>query len=122
MTGFIRGLFGGNNGAQPPTPEEKEAFYLQPDDAKSFGNIEYMRSNKVVRRTFARKQGVTGELESIRQVSALESVRLRKDGTPIAPLNSQVNGAAQQEPSPASRRSVDTSLDMFRSMAKEMKK
>jgi hypothetical protein len=139
MTGFIRGLLGGKKAKNPgeadrpvrqqPTIEQAEsAFYLDPDDAKSYGNIEYMRSSKTVRRTFARKAGEIGEKERIWSVSAMEAIRLQENGlpqqkSPQADTFSQpvINPVNNQEPS-LERRKVDTSLDMFRQMAKDMKK
>lgn len=122
MTGFIRGLFGGNGKSVAQDSQQTESFFLNPDDAKSFGNIEYMRSSKTVRRTFARKKGVSEELESIKQVSALDSVSLRKDGVPMPKGNqSTSNGTAQSFPK-TERRKADSSMDMFRNMARDLKK
>ena len=134
MTGFIRGLLGGkakNPGEsdrpvrqQPAIERAAGSYYLEPDDAKSYGDIEYMRSSKTVRRTFAKKRGETEEKESIRQVSAMEAVKLQENGLP-AQKTSQAETfsppAAKKEPS-FDRRKVDTNLDMFRQMAKDMKK
>lgn len=132
MTGFIRGLFRGkpkNPGEadrpvqpQPPVIERAgDAYYLDPDDAKTYGNIDYMRSSKTVRRTFAKKRGETEEKESIKKISAMEAVKLEEKGVP-----QPKPATAQQpsfEPSPSlDRRKVDTNLDMFRQMAKNIKK
>jgi hypothetical protein len=137
MTGFIRGLFGGkakNPGesdrpakAQPqPTIQRAEGFYyLDPDDAKSFGNIEYMRSAKTVRRTFAKKRGETGEKESIKQVSALQAMKLQENGLPqsqTAAAESSFQPTVTRSNPSFDRRKTDTNLDMFRQMAKDMKK
>lgn len=139
MTGFIRGLFGGkakNPGeadrpvrqkpvAQQPTIKQVGgAYFLSEDDAKSYGNIEYMRSSKTVRRTFAKKRGETGEKESIRQISALEAKRLQEQGLSVEKLSASevtVQPAVKKDAS-AERRKVDTNLDMFRKMAKDIKK
>jgi hypothetical protein len=131
MTGFIRGLFRGkpkNPGEadrpaqpQPPVIERAgDAFYLDPDDAKTYGNIDYMRSSKTVRRTFAKKRGETEEKESIKKVSALEAVKLEDKGVPQP---KPATPPTSFEPSPSlDRRKVDTNLDMFRQMAKNIKK
>ncbi|MBW4461774.1 MAG: hypothetical protein KME47_16265 [Nodosilinea sp. WJT8-NPBG4] len=139
MTGFIRGLFGGkakNPGEsdrpvrQQPAPQQPTikqvggAYFLNEDDAKSYGNIEYMRSSKTVRRTFAKKRGDTVEKESVRQISALEAKRLQEQGASvqkIAPSEVSIQPPVKKDAS-ADRRKVDTSLDMFRKMAKDMKK
>ncbi|HZG37528.1 MAG TPA: hypothetical protein VEZ50_02505 [Nodosilinea sp.] len=139
MTGFIRGLFGGkakNPGeadrpvrrqpaAQQPTIKQVGgAYFLSDDDAKSYGNIEYMRSSKTVRRTFARKRGDTEERESVRQISALDAKRLQEQGLAvekIAPSEVSIQPVVKKDAS-AERRKGDTNLDMFRKMAKDMKK
>ena len=134
MTGFIRGLFGGkgkNPGEadrpvrQRPTVERAGgAFYLDPDDAKSYGDIDYMRSVKTVRRTYAKKRGEVAEKESIRQISALEAQKVQENGLP-APKAAQAESSFQpavKKDSTFERRKVDTNLDMFRQMAKDIKK
>lgn len=139
MTGFIRGLFGGKaknpgesdrpvrqqRAAQEPTIKQVGgAYFLDADDAKSYGNIEYMRSTKTVRRTFAKKVGETEEKESIRQISAMEARRLEEKGMPVqkvAQSETSFQPAAKQNAS-SDRSKVDTNLDMFRKMAKDIKK
>jgi len=133
MTGFIRGLFGGKSknpgeGDKPVRVNQNSgSFYLDPDDAKTFGDIDYMRSSKTVRRTFAKKAGDTEEKESIRQISAMDSKNLEENGvqppkaakpqsTFSQPLSSQSSSSFD------SKVKTDTNLDMFRNMAKDMKK
>jgi hypothetical protein len=136
MTGFIRGLFSrkAKNPGESDRPVRQQtntniepvagSYYLDPDDAKSYGNIEYMRTSKTVRRTFARKAGETSEKESIRRISAMEAVRLKENGLPEQ-QSPQAETFSQpvinKEPS-FERRKVDTNLDMFRKMAKDIKK
>lgn len=123
MTGFIRGLFGGKK--QPRPPKQKQdgsAFFLDEDEARTFGDINYMRSSKVVKRTFARKKGQTEELESIRQISAMEKADLRENGLPTPPPTQSSFSTKLPEPEPPKRRSDDDGMDMFRNMAKDLKK
>jgi hypothetical protein len=143
MTGFIRGLFGGkarNPGesdrpvraerkverkVKPPAQQNGGAFYLNPDDAKTYGDIDYMRTVKTVRRTFAKKRGEMGEKESIKQVSAMDSVRMAENGLAMPkPAQSETTfqPAPKQQTTTFNRRGTDTNLDMFRKMAKDMKK
>jgi hypothetical protein len=135
MTGFIRGLFGGkpkNPGEsdrpvrvqpQPTIERAGGAFYLDPDDAKTYGNIDYMRTVKTIRRTYAKKRGETGEKESIRQISAMESMRGQQETLVEKKLKeSTFQSTAKSETSSFSRAKTDTNLDMFRKMAKDMKK
>jgi hypothetical protein len=129
MTGFIRGLFSRNNKQPraPKPPKQTGAFFLSEDDAKTFGDIDYMRSSKVVKRTFARKKGQTEELESVRQISAMEKRNI--DGnTFTSPLTQSQMASSESQPSTDTsqfqRRTAktDTSMDMFRNMAKDIKK
>lgn len=139
MTGFIRGLFGGkaqNPGeSDRPARVKKEApaaprqqsssFFLDPDDAKTYGDIDYMRSAKTVRRTFARKAGELEEKESIRQISAMDSARMQENGAveqKTAPPETTSQPTIKKDTASFDRRKTDTNLDMFRQMAKDMKK
>jgi hypothetical protein len=130
MTGFIRGLFSRNNKQPraPKPPKQTGAFFLSEDDAKTFGDIDYMRSSKVVKRTFARKKGQTEELESVRQISAMDKrevdERRRASQNSAAATTSSFTPTPKQEDSSFQRRTAktDTSMDMFRDMAKDIKK
>ena len=130
MTGFIRGLFSRNNNQPraPKPPKPNNAFFLSEDDAKTFGDIDYMRSSKVVKRTFARKKGQTEEIESVRQISAMEKRDVNENNF-ASPLTQAQMDTSSEAPKPTEtpqfqRRSTktDTSMDMFRNMAKDIKK
>lgn len=128
MTGFIRGLFGGSDkkkkAAPPKPPKQEKTFFLDADDAKTYGDIDYMRSAKTVKRTFAKKKGVKEELESVRQISALGSAEVDKNGR-IVPQASQFGSQAKTDAASgesSQRRRPDSSMDMFRNMARDMKK
>ena len=129
MTGFIRGLFGRKN-SKPSAPQPKQtgAYFLSEDEAKTFGDIDYMRSSKVVKRTFARKKGQTEELESVRQISAMGMRDLDEKGLPSQESNgtsaTSFEAAKSTSSSDFQRRTAktDTSMDMFRDMAKGIKK
>ncbi|MEO0541335.1 MAG: hypothetical protein AAFZ80_10795 [Cyanobacteria bacterium P01_A01_bin.105] len=148
MTGFIRGLFGGNNNPDQP----KEAYFLSEDDAKSFGDIDYMRTSKTVKRTFAKKKGQTEEMESIRSISATGSKTVNEGEmfkpkkaesaatftspstsnftpssfTPPKPETPQPQADAAPAPPKAeettAKRTPDTSMDMFRNMARNIRR
>ena len=115
--------------ANPP----KQAYYLNDDDAKSFGDIEYMRSSKTVRRTFAKKKGQTDHIESIRQISATKAAAFADNKGGFASTSQASfsnNGTANvstpatpQPPASAPRRKSNSSdMDMFRNMAKDIRK
>lgn len=132
MTGFIKGLFRKKQQASPQdngsTSRQKPgAYYLDPDDAKTFGDIDYMRTSKTVKRTFAKGSA------RVRQVSAMEDIDANGSAASSASPSSSM-GSVSQPPSSqpaqstptfsaqAQRRSSDSNMDMFRNMAKEIRK
>jgi len=135
MTGFIRGLFGGNRKPRAPKPpKQRGAFFLDEDEAKTFGDIDYMRSSKVVKRTFARKKGQTEEMETVRQISAMQRQDVDENGlVKRQPMN---NASSMQSSTPSfesaskpaeapkfeRRKAASNDMDMFRNMARDIKK
>lgn len=141
MAGLF-GLFGGNKNK---APQSKEPFFLSEDDAKSFGNIDFMRKEVVVRRTFAKKKGQTEEMESVRSISSSTSKDVGESNKPATSTfgsfsnpfaSSKPAAAATPEASKASsnadepatpkapemKRTSDSGMDMFRNMAKNIRR
>jgi len=132
MTGFIKGLFGRKKQENSPESEQvsrkQGSYYLEPDDAKTFGDIDYMRSSKTVKRTFAKGDA------RVRQISSMKD----EDANGITPTvqpsvsstENSTNSAAQSTGSQKTssfspqnqRRTADSSMDTFRNMAKEIRK
>lgn len=150
MTGFIRGFFGKKKDESlddqlkaVPQKEEK-TYFLNPDDAKTFGDIDYMRTAKTIKRTFPGTKSTQGKGSArIEQVSAMGNVRMSDTNTadasgkpdymkatPVRENSVQSNTTAsssQSEPKftstqAESRRRTDTNMDMFRNMAKDLKR
>jgi hypothetical protein len=118
MANFLNRLFGGGN-----KTTSGDAFFLDEDDAKTFGNIDYMRSSKVVRRTFARKRGQVEELESVRQISAMDKREVNEENrlkpkTTFTPAATTSTSQSQFQQSGGS----SNDMDMFRNMAKTIRK
>ena len=144
MTGFIKGLFSKKNGgaapqAPAPAPKSGDAFFLAPDDAKTFGDIDYMREVKTVERTFPKGK----RKPQVRQISAQSYRNLDNQtfssGPSFAaapktsfaaakPSFSAPSTPAASTPAPKAqetetrRPTNDTSMDMFRNMAKNIRK
>jgi hypothetical protein len=129
MTGFLNRFFGrkaegsGSKGQSDPKPEpkpkkEKGAFFLDPDQAKTLGNIDYMRTPVTVKKTF-----MQGAAEIVEQVSAIEKVTL-SDSTKSAPAESAQSTPDQAAPIPpiTERRRSGSDLDAFRKMARDIKR
>lgn len=124
------GLFGIGNKTkyvdEPDLPventESKEAFFLTPDEAQTLGDVDYMRKKVTIKRTFPKIKGSQGAA-LVNEVSATEQ-KISKENevslsesttnkTPEVPVSSNSN---------TERRRFDSSMDMFRNMAKDIKK
>ena len=137
MTGFIRGLFGSkksNNEKQAPKKRANNSsgsYYLNPDDAKTMGNMDYMRTPRPVRKSFAKKAGEANtNNERVEYISAMERGKnLGAMGSAAENTESKENSQSgfQKEPqfnnnNVAQRRTYDSSMDTFRNMARDIKK
>jgi hypothetical protein len=126
--------------ATPATKQSKpkaEAFFLEPDDAKTLGNIDFMRSANKIRRTFP-KQKVGADNAVVREVSSIDmkvsngtsSNGMTANGTSSngsLPAPKTESNGTQPSPSPVveqgeERRRTDSSMDMFRNMARDLRK
>ena len=129
----------------------KQDFFLEPDDAQTMGDINYMRKSVRVRRTFPKTLKNKDGFAIEKQVSATEDVALsdRNVGNGLVSSNNsftpsnnsfvaQTQNTVTQEPNnniaqepnnniqptsnPEERRQTDTNMDMFRNMARNIKK
>ncbi len=117
MAGLF-GLGGKTKYVDEPDPvnqgdQEKEAFYLEPDEAKTLGNIEFMRKPKTIKRSFP-----TGD-KIVRGVSSIEKTKPNPSNVGSrSDTSSDLENSSNSSP----RNSQDSGLDMFRKMAREIKK
>jgi hypothetical protein len=125
MAGFF-GLFGNktkyvDEPIDMGQPENTAAYYLEPDDAKTLGNIEFMRKPNTIRRTFPKTAGSQKGAESLRQVSSMEASKVKDNGivAKSASAESTSNGASENG---NSRRGKDDSMNPFLKMAREIRK
>lgn len=138
MLGLIKGLFAGKKQEQVEAEQvqqavkkqkKENAFFLDPDSAKTFGDIEYMRTAKTVRRTFPKTASNKGEFEVEQTVSAMAIMKeqIESGKAEVKPMSEAaatevmkptINSNAEVE----ERRRTDTSMDMFRNMAKDIKR
>jgi hypothetical protein len=139
MTGFIRGLFGGkkdNNTPAPKVERSSDAFFLDTDQAKTLGDVNYMRATKTIRRTYPKTVN-NEDMEVIKKISSStarqiegrdprfgeqSSATASSNGAGNFSANGASNSFATKADQTEERRKVDTNLDMFRNMAKEIRK
>jgi hypothetical protein len=96
-----------------------ESFFLDPDQAKSMGDIDYMRTARKVRKTFPSTKAWGNAFEQEVKVSATEM--MNGNGQKVVP--SELFQASEAvEDAGAVRRRAASDLDMFRNMAKDIRK
>ncbi|NEO99873.1 MAG: hypothetical protein F6K58_14570 [Symploca sp. SIO2E9] len=131
--GFLSNLFGlqtkyvdevPEDTKQPEAEQNQKAFFLEPDQAKTLGDIEYMRTPTTVKKSFPKTKSNPKGTEVIGKASATEKV-IFSNNQQVAPSSNPetkpVVEANQQEPKRPSA-SNDSSMDMFRKMARDIKK
>jgi len=140
MTGFISRLFGSRDKAaeketkaEAPAPAKKErpaavpspkdAFFLDTDSASGMGDVEYMRTVKKVKRTYARTVDSPDHVEQVKEISALNGkISVGNNGSTAPTSASEPQPSVPQNNETQQRRRSDSSMDMFRNMAKDIRK
>jgi len=120
MAGLF-GLFGGkkkNNQAE--SSNDKNSFFLDPDEAKSLGDIVYMRLSKKIRRTFTKTPN-NEVTEIVKEVSSLKVSTPSDNAKGVNKESTSVQPQTEDQSKPV-RRVNDSSMDLFRQMAKDIKK
>lgn len=107
---------------------KNEEYFLDSDDAKTLGDIDYMRKSKTVKRTFPKIQGGKGA-KIVQEVSSLGKKVSKNDQFNASTSNFKSVGSSaagnkevEIKKTFTPPRSVDSSMDMFRNMAKKMKR
>lgn len=97
MVRIIRGLFGSNADKEPEPKkprQKKEAYYLKPDDAKTYGDMEMYRKGADVKK----------QVDNAKAPIDFEAAEQNKNNA-----NSK-------------RRRANQDMDMFRNMARDINK
>jgi len=133
MVGILRRLFGSRGQADSNPVSEKIAqpakkqgkqdntFFLPPDEAKTLGNIEYMRTPKLVKHTF-KDFGSGSKIEVVEEVSSLSKVKLEKQTKAAEPVAEQSSPTSDGSSGAGSRRQGGSDLEKFREMARSLRK
>lgn len=109
----------------PEAVKKAVAYFLDSDDAKTYGNLEYMRTAKLVKRSFPKTAGSTEEKRFEQEVSAMMARKSGANGAMPTPTTAASETATPNTPkvdAAAERRRTDTSMDMFRNMARDIRK
>ncbi|HTL87935.1 MAG TPA: hypothetical protein VL134_00950 [Leptolyngbya sp.] len=146
MTGFIRGLFSKSKpdetsksaSVERPKqekverpkkekpvrqPKENDAYFLGAPEAQTFGNLEYMQTSRKTRRTFPKTAGSSEILEYIQETSSMGRMIAGQSQANSTPkVETQPAQASSTDSGAAQRRKAGSDMDMFRKMAKDMRK
>ena len=102
-------------------------FFLTPDEAQTMGNINYMRKSVRVRHTFPKTLKNPEGFEVVKEVSSSEdrsitSFDRSRDINPNSTSQPTSDTASKATPSYSQIRPQSTSMDVFRNMARSIKK
>ena len=97
----------------------ESSYFLDEDSAKTFGDIDYMRTPKAVRKTFPTVNGVKGA-DIVSAFTATEKVENAETKAKAAQASENISESTF-EPKQINT-SVDSSMDIFLNMAKDIKK
>jgi hypothetical protein len=76
LLSFSSGSGAAQSGAPAAKPQPKkavEAVYLDPDEATSMGNVDFMRRSNTIRRTFPGSASSPGQKEMVAEVGSMEA-------------------------------------------------
>ncbi|MEN9225729.1 MAG: hypothetical protein Q6L60_13055 [Thermostichus sp. HHBFW_bins_43] len=132
MVGIFRRLFGSRGGAESsPTQNspskaaksKDNSFFLDPDEAKTLGNIDYMRTPRTVKHTFL-DFGATEKVEVVEQVSSLGKVKVSTEEikTSVATSEQGSSSSSSSSSGASPRRQAGSDMDTFRNMARNLKR
>jgi hypothetical protein len=116
----------------------RQDFFLSPDDAQTLGNILYMKKRVKIKRSFPKTQKNQSAFEVEKEIASLEDrfSSFNGNGNTASSNNFVSTSVSQTDYTPSTkgvteeqkrkdveeRRKEDTSLDMFRTMARSIKK
>ena len=99
------------------------SFYLESDDAKTFGDIEYMRKQPQVKKTFPKMAGGQPmKVSDSTTKAAMEMSKPSSNGSSASSFGSSSSSSTSSLTPETPRRRPDNNLDEFRKMARDMKK
>ncbi|NES82133.1 MAG: hypothetical protein F6K10_12420 [Moorea sp. SIO2B7] len=111
--------------AQSIEANQSQEYFLDTDQAKTMGNIDYMRTPVKVKKSFPKTKTAVLSGEVVEQTSATDKVTLSQNETPMAtsePASQSGTKLEQNGQVSSQRRRPDSSLDPFLKMAQDLRK
>jgi hypothetical protein len=97
-------------------------FFLEPDEAQTFGNINYMRKSIKVRHTFPKSLKNPNGFEVTKDISSMSDNSLTDFPEKISPDTSFSSTPSQFSSSNVKSTTNSNSMDLFRNMARNINK
>jgi hypothetical protein len=94
-----------------------ESFFLEPDEAKSMGNIDYMRTARKVKKSYPTTKAWGAGFEEETVTSAINKGVAKPSAFEV-----ELKAEEETKSEAIQRRKASTDLDMFRNMAKDIRK
>jgi hypothetical protein len=105
-----------------------DSFFLDPDEAKTLGNLDYMRMAKKVRKTYPTSKAWGAGFAEETQTSAMARIKPSSNGSAkvedVAAFKDveAFKDVKDVKSEVSERRRASSDLDMFRNMAKDIRK
>ena len=113
MAGLFGGLFGKKS--EEATPQTKGGFYLDGDDAKSLGDAQRFVNMEPVKKSFPKTS--SGETVKV----SIPKVTVETMNNSSTTVSNALTGSSLSS-EVLERRRADNSLEMFRNLARDIKK
>lgn len=105
-------------------------FFLNPDDAQTLGDIDYMKKSVVVKHTFPKNLKNPNGFEVVKEVSSSEERKVgdrqqARSNNNIAETQTKPQATKEWQPKPQpniATATPDTSMNIFRNMAKNIRR
>lgn len=102
-------------------------FFLSPDDAQTLGNINYMKKSVRVRHTFPKNLKNPNGFEVIKEVSSskyqsVNETNNNRSEDSLSQSTNKTNSISDFKVTQNSSKSSGTNMDMFRNMARSIRK
>lgn len=102
-------------------------FFLSPDDAQTLGDINYMKKSVRVRHTFPKNLNNPNGFEVVKEVSSskdefVSEYNDNRSEDSFAQSSNNTNNSFSSQPTQSSSKPSGTNIDMFRNMARNIRK
>jgi hypothetical protein len=112
---------------KPARVDNSNAYFLEADKASTMGDVDYMRAARTTRRTFPKTASGSGTAfeQTVSSMDVKKGVKgsaSESKSTTTQSFGMGNSGSSESTQAETKRRRPDRSMDVFRNMAKEIRK